>query len=140
MALLEATNDYFETVVEQVAEFTKPDREATQVLIPIYKKFTGIDPKPTKLEGLLLEAMSNDVTKLGTDLAPKLSAFLDAHSYLSEAIKTNSIAKLLYAQPSILLAYFLVSQKPSEFKNSWPLTDDELRPIYTDLGNAFESY
>lgn len=140
MALLEATNDYFETVFDQVAEFVKPDREATQVLMPIYKKFTGIDPKPTKLEGLLIEAMSNDIAQLGENLAQELTEFLDAHSYLNETIKHNSTAKLLFAQPSILLTYFLVNRKPSEVKKKWPLTDDELRPIYTDLGNSFENY
>lgn len=140
MALLEATNDYFETVVDQVNEYVKPEREVTQKLIKIYKKFTGVAPRPTKLEGVILEAISEDTAELGGRLENLLCEFLYKHDYLSETINEHSKAKLLFAQPSILLVYFLVKQKPSEIKKCWPLTEDELRPLFTDLGNSFEHY
>jgi hypothetical protein len=40
-------------------------------------------------------------------------------------------------QPSILLVYMSVAAKPIEAATAWPFTPNELRPVYTDLGQAF---
>jgi putative GTP pyrophosphokinase len=59
---------------------------------------------------------------------------------LTEQIRQKAQGKLLFRQPAILLVYLLAAEQPHATKGTWPLTPDELRPIYVDLGRSFDSY
>jgi putative GTP pyrophosphokinase len=137
MALIEATNDYFESVVDQVEAATAPERELTLLLSELYRAHVGLEPQPSRVEGLLLDSLAG---LLQSTFAADLNHFLSSNSYIAQRVAERASVKLLYRQPSILAVYLLASQQGAQIKASWPLTGDELRPIFTDLGLAFEGF
>lgn len=76
----------------------------------------------------------------GADVADRIDSFLKAKPQITSSVREKANRKLLFRQPSILLVYLLAHEKPTATKSSWPLADGELRPIYVDLGKAFENY
>tara|TARA_R110000787_G_scaffold168234_4_gene281132 strand:+ start:526 stop:1509 length:984 start_codon:yes stop_codon:yes gene_type:complete len=137
MALIEATNDYFESVVRQVNEVIAPERGMTEALSPIYRRYIEVDPQVSRLEGLLLDALERPGPD---DMVAAVQAMLERQEFIAAKIRERARTKLLFRQPSVLLAYFWAGKKGAELKTKWPLTDDELRPIFTDLGLSYDQY
>lgn len=136
MALIEATNDYFEQVLKQVTDLVAPARALTESMSKIYREKIR-EPDVSRTEALLLDAYE-DV--LGDDIVDRVSAFLNEKAFVPEQIAARATQKLLYRQPAILLVYLRVNEAPAATKSKWPLTDEELKPIFVDLGKAFDNY
>lgn len=134
MALIEATSDYFQQLVQLIEEAVGPNKSLTLQLAELYLDVVGIQSDPTKAEGLLSEAYS-DILGATQDLAP-LEAFLKEKTYVAKQIRERGASRLLFRQPSILLTYMAVAGRPREAKEKWPFTEAELKPILTDLGQA----
>lgn len=134
MALMEATSDYFEQVVEQVAKITSGKRALTEDLANAYRTSVEREPETTRTEALLLEAYE----PLVSDPINKVEALLLAKPYIGEQVRQRAATKLLFRQPSMLLVYRAVAETPSAARAAWPLTPDELRPVFSDLGIAFD--
>lgn len=134
MALLEATNDYFEKVFNQVREATKAVRVITAALSAIYTREIGLDPRPSVLEGLLLEAYEGLAEH---DYEGEIAAMLRDKTYLVDKIR-DRVARQnpLFAQPSILLAYLDVEKRGRAALSRWPLTDTEMEPLLNDFGES----
>lgn len=134
MALLEATNDYFEKVADQVNEALSSVKEITGGLTAIYKDATGLDPSPSLLEGLLLGSYEKDA---GKNYLQRVQQMLADKPFLAEKIK-HKVAERnpLFAQPSILLAYLDIAQRGQRALSSWPLTPDEMEPLLNHLGQS----
>jgi putative GTP pyrophosphokinase len=137
MALIEATNDYFEQVVEQVSQIIGSTKGLTDDLANIYRAHVGREPELSRTEGLILEAYEAEA---GAEVASRIGFLLDSKPYVAERIAETAANKLIYRQPSILLVYLLASEKPTATKSKWPLTPNELKPVFVDLGKAFDSY
>lgn len=135
MALIEATNDYFEEVTRKVGAVTSPERAATEVLRVLYCKATGSEPDVSRLEGVLLDALEIDGLE---GIGEAVEAMLQRLPYIGRLILERATAKLLFRQPSILLAYYYAQSRGAELKEKWPLTPEELRPVFTDLGLSFD--
>ena len=134
MALLEATNDYFEKVFDQVREATKAVRVITAALSMIYTREIGLDPHPSVLEGLLLEAYEGLAEE---DYESDIATMLREKTYLVDNIR-DRVARQnpLFAQPSILLAYLDVEKRGRAALNRWPLTEAEMEPLLNDFGES----
>lgn len=134
MALLEATNDYFEKVADQVNEALSAVREITGGLSAIYKDATGLDPSPSLLEGLLLDSYEKSV---GGDYLQRVRQMLVDKPFLADRIKSKVAEQNpLFAQPSILLAYLDILRRGNRALSSWPLTPDEMEPLLNHLGQS----
>ncbi|MBR1241497.1 RelA/SpoT family protein [Bradyrhizobium sp. AUGA SZCCT0274] len=129
MALIEATSDYFEDVARLIEGLTSPSRKLTEELIHLYAERIGRAAEPTKVDGLLLEAFGSDEPAMDA-----LRQFLDEKSYLAEHIAERAKTKILFRQPSILLVYKAVSEGWRQASAKWPLTPNELAPVFSDLG------
>ncbi len=137
MALIEATNDYFEDVTQQVNAVILPERAATAALTTLYEEAVGRKAQTSRLEGLLLDAFSiEDVDAF----AGQVGAMLTNSDFIGRRISERAKTKLLFRQPSILAAYYLAQTGAANLKARWPLTEDELKPIFTDLGLAFDNH
>jgi len=136
MALIEATNNYFGQVVKQVSEIIRPTKALTDELSPVYRDKVGREPELTRAEVLILDAY-HDV--IGEDVTGRLKALLAEREFIATRIAEKAMMKLLYRQPSVLFVCLLVAEKPVDTKRRWPLTPDELRPIYVDLGLNFDN-
>jgi putative GTP pyrophosphokinase len=134
-ALLEATNDYFQKVIDDVNEQLGPLREASNQLSKSYEKILGSKPQDTKTAGLILHAYSSELNAENFD---SLDQFFQKNSGLQELIKEKASSTLLFRQSPILLVYYLAFTKQNETATKWPLLRRELKPVYTDLGLALD--
>lgn len=133
MALMEATSDYFELVVGEVARITDTQKDLTAGLADLYRQHVNTNPEVTRTEALLQEAFTywlEGAPETVTDL-------LTAKPYLADRIRSRAADRLLFRQPSILLVYAVAADTPRKAISSWPLTPDELQPIFTDLGQSW---
>ena len=131
MALIEATDDYFAEVRRKLDLAQAPGRAVAAEVARLYREFTGLEPSPSPLNDLLVDhfkAWAKDGFK------EELAAFLKEKAFLAAAIKERASSELLYRQPAILLAYWVIRQAPRTASQESPLTQDELNPIYSDLG------
>jgi putative GTP pyrophosphokinase len=133
MALIESTNDYFEQLMELIETSVQSNKELSGQMTVLYRGLIGADPDPTKAEGLLNDAYAQFAGDTPLDAVHQL---VSEKPFIIERIKERAPVKLLFRQPSILLAYLAVSTRPSAAKAAWPLTPAEIKPIFTDLGVA----
>lgn len=135
MALIEATDDFFERVMCDLELASAPERNALAALKQLYAERVRLDPESQKSNILILDAFPN---VLGDDLADRVSALIDAKPYIGDRIRDRAGTQHLFRQPAILIAYLVASSAPATTKQHWPLTPDELRPIYQDLGLSYD--
>lgn len=134
MALLEATNDYFEKVDIEVQHALGAVRTITAALSSVYAQAVGFDPKPNVLEGLLLEAYEPKWTERTSG---EVAQLLGKKTFLANRIRDRvSQSMPLFSQPSILLAYLDVSERGRKAMDRWPLTPGEMEPLLNDLGES----
>lgn len=134
MALLEATNDYFEKVNDQVQAPISSLKNITQQLSAVYKDAIQDEPAPSVLEGLFLEAYK-DFTH--DDYVTKVRDLLKKKPFIGKSIKKwFQKRNPIFSQPSILLIYFAVDNNARKAKRKWPLTMVEMEPILADLGES----
>ncbi len=134
MALLEATNDYFQKVADDVNNALSTVRQMTSSLTDVYREVVGIDPKPTILEGLLLGAYE---APTGDDYIAHLREFLAQNSFVADRIKEHIERRNpIFAQPSVLLAYYAVRLSVRRAITNWPLTPGEMEPLLNDFGES----
>jgi putative GTP pyrophosphokinase len=134
MALIEATNDYFEELVSTISQIAAGNRKLSDELADVYRELVHREPETTRADGLLNEAFA---TFAGADPIGVVRALAAAKPYVPERIAERATTKLLFRQPSILLAYAAVAQNPTDTPRSWPLTPGELKPLFSDLGIAW---
>ncbi|WP_232631530.1 GTP pyrophosphokinase [Methylobacterium sp. Leaf118] len=134
MALLEATNDYFEKVDIQVKEALAAVREITANLSAVYRDTVGLEPSPTVLEGLLLGSYEE---KAQNNYAEKLRRLLAEKPFLVTKIREGIAQRNpIFSQPSVLLAYLDISERGGRAVESWPLTPSEMEPLLNHLGES----
>lgn len=134
MALLEATNDYFEKVSTDVSAALASVRRMTADLSTIYRDIIGFESKPTVLEGMLLSAYE---TVAGDDHTGTLRQFIEENPFVADRIKAHVADRNpIFSQPSVLLAYYAVYRSVRKATSVWPLTPKEMEPLLNDLGES----
>jgi ppGpp synthetase/RelA/SpoT-type nucleotidyltranferase len=134
MALIEAVDDYFISAVDELNSATKAEREALETLATVYSEHVGFAPQTDLSNRLVMQAFRQN---LGDDLRQRLTELLGKKPFIAERVKGRASGQYLFRQPWILLAYLMADTAPAATAERWPLTPDELRPVYTDLGRAF---
>lgn len=137
MALIETTDDFFEQVVVELGNATEPERNATTVLSRVYSEYVKLVPESQKSNLLIVDAFFD---KLNEDIEGSLRDFLQRKPYVIERIAQRASDQHLYRQSAILLIYFMATLSPTVTKERWPLTLDELRPVYGDLGLSIDDF
>lgn len=64
--------------------------------------------------------------------------FLNGHPFIFDKIKSRSATRPFFAQHASLLAYVAAGTFPAQTKAWWPLEDDDLAMVFSDLGQSFE--
>ena len=137
MALIEAADDFFEIVMEDLGQATELERETLSICNRIYTEYVQLTPESQKSNILIIDAFYE---KLGNDFNNSLTKLLKDKSYVIERVAERAENKHLYRQSAILLVYLMASMSPAATKERWPLTMEELRPIYLDLGLSMDDY
>lgn len=133
MALMEATDDYFMKVREWLDAALAPGREISAAVVRLYPSFTGLEPQPSPLDALLIDHFGQ-WAKEGFENS--LEQFLSEKGFLADRIRERAPTDLLFRQPAVLLVYWAIKVAPRTAPDNGPLTDEELAPIYSDLGLA----
>lgn len=134
MALIETTDKIFEEVNMILINANSNLNKFLESITELYKCIIKPDYEP-KMNHFILDAYRDILNEVNIS---DLESFLNSSIYLNDIIKRNFGISLIYRQPIILFIYFLITKKKNICKKYWPLTDSELRPLFTDLGIAFE--
>ena len=137
MALIEATDECFDTVVEKLAEMERPFRETLAILGRLYHEWLHRPAELERSNTLILGAYSD---LLGDNLETRMRDFIERKPYIVAQIALHAESSHLFRQASTLLVYMAASTKPHTTKDRWPFTTDDLTLIYSDLGINFDAY
>lgn len=135
MALIEATDEFFEKAIKDLDEAARPGRELLAFLATLYK--SGVKTSPG-------HEMSNQIViDTCSDLVPKapykeISDFFQTKGFVFDKIKDRLATRHFFTQPAVLLAYYLSYAKPAQVKDVWPLDREDLALVFSDLGKKFE--
>lgn len=135
MALIEATDEFFEQAMKDLASASEPQRQLLDYLSDAYKKGTSIEPGQERSNQLVVDAF---IDLLPQDASALIEKFLTAKSYVFDKIKEQKGQRHFFNQPAVLLAYFLVEQMPAQTREHWPMDSDDLAKVFSDLGKKFD--
>lgn len=135
MALIEATDEFFEQAMKDLADASEAQRQLLDYLSGVYKKGTSIEPGQERSNQLVVDAF---IDILPQDASARIDEFLTAKSYVFDKIKEQKGQRHFFNQPAVLLAYFLVEQMPAQTREHWPMDSDDLAKVFSDLGKKFD--
>ncbi len=131
MALIEAADDFFELVMQDLKRASEEERAALAILKSTYERHVSLLPSVDKTTSLILNTFKDD---LGADLPERLEALLARYPFIPQKIKERYARNYSYRQPWILLAYLLAFSKPAALREQWPIGINDLEAVFTDLG------
>jgi ppGpp synthetase/RelA/SpoT-type nucleotidyltranferase len=133
VALIESTDDFFQHVSDNVGVTVKDTDNFCDKLTAIYSEIT----KPScfgKLNMMIIDSFQSAISDSTID---EIKQFIDSSAFVKGIITTNFSVKLIYRQPVVLFLYYLISKDRWTVKDLWPLTEDEIRPLFIDMGIAY---
>lgn len=134
VALLEAADETFVRVAEEIEKAEQPGADAMQSLAASYRSVVKREPEHSRIGSLLVETYFD---KIPDNVSSILKNLAERKPFLAERIRERAEDRLLFRQAAVLFIYYLVENAPNETRENWPLTPKELRPFYTDLGETF---
>jgi putative GTP pyrophosphokinase len=141
MALIETTDGIFEDVSQILEASIMNSGGILEELMKIYEEFTSSSIRASyekKLNSFLLDALSDVLADLQIGDIKKFLFEDENNSFLKKIILDRQNSLLLYKQPVVILLYYLIKKKRFQLRNVWPLSDDEIRPLFTDMGISFD--
>lgn len=135
MALIEATDEFFEKAIKDLDEAARPGRELLAFLTATYEGGVKTAPGHELSNQILIDTCF--------DLVPKhpykeINDFLQTKDFVFGKIKERVTTRHFFTQPAVLLAYYLAYAKSAQVKDIWPLDRDDLALVFSDLGKKFE--
>jgi hypothetical protein len=132
-ALTESTDDIFVEVNVTLQNEDNHINSFLSSLKSLYKCITTADFEE-KINLFILDSFSE---LLSTINISDIEQFLDEYSTLKDVISKKAQTSFLYKQPVVLLLYYLIKQQRTALRRLWPLTESEIKPLFSDLGIAF---
>lgn len=136
MALIEAADDFFELVMHALQSASNPVRNAIDALNRAYVNNIGIQPEAEKSNVVILDAFSE---KIPTDLTVRIDNLILSKGYILKRIQSRFETHHLFRQPVILFAYLMADSSPAVVKDIWPLTNEDLKLVFLDLGISYDN-
>ncbi len=135
MALIETTDQIFEEVNMTLKKANNSITIFFNSLSNLYSTFNKPNIEP-KMNYFILDSYREQIEEIKFS---DIENFIYDNNFLGNIIKEKFELSLLYKQPVLLFIYYLIKKKRNICKTKWPLTASELRPMFTDLGIAFEN-
>lgn len=134
MALIEATDEFFEQAMKDLAAAEEPQRKLLEYLSSQYHQKAGLTPGEERSNLIVLDAF---MEILPTDVDAQLKTFFEEKSYIFDKIKEQK-QRHFFNQPAVLLAYYLAEKHPAQTKAMWPIEATDLAKIFSDLGKKYD--
>ncbi|MCS4305719.1 ppGpp synthetase/RelA/SpoT-type nucleotidyltransferase [Rheinheimera pacifica] len=134
-ALIDTADHLFCETMEILAEENKARGELLEQLSALYDaKISPSKIKDQKLNMVILDEFEDELQ--GQSTLTEINDFLTRKTYIADRIKERAITDPFWAQPVVILAYWLVSRSPYEVFDKWPFagSHDALDMVYSDLG------
>lgn len=136
MALLEATDEYFEEVDKQMKDITV--FKILDHLTENYSKIILLDKEVNKKTNLMiLETFSEDLDEYSQEINKYL---LENSESITLLVKNHCSETFLNSQPIILFIYFMINKHRSIIQEKWPLLQSDLQVYFNQLGISTNSY
>lgn len=135
MALIEAADDFFELVMQDLKQASESERAALLILKSIYERSVKLPPSVDKTASIILNTFKDDI---GPELPARLDSLLERYPFIPARIQDRYARSYAFRQPWILLAYLLAASKPATLREKWPIGLNELETVYTDLGRRLQ--
>lgn len=134
MALIEATDEYFEKAMKDLASASEPQRQLLDYLRAAYRRGTGFEPGQERSNQLVVDAF---IELLPQEATTRIEEFLTSKSFVFTRVKEQKAVRHFFNQPAVLLAYFLVEKMPAQTRANWPIDPYDLAKVFSDLGAAY---
>ena len=131
MALIEATDDYFLTVIEEIEKAEDAMSSTAKQLGSLYQGLLKLHPEPGRFNEELILAYAD---LLNEDWFKDISSFYNSRPWLVQQIKTEVPYRHLVRQPAVLMVLYFISTQKITAQSKWPDTDRNLEPLYALLG------
>lgn len=135
MALIEATDEFFEQAMKDLASANEDQRQLLDYLSAAYRQGVGYDSGQERSNQLVVDAF---IDVMPPDATAQIEDFLKANSYVFDKIKEQKGTRQFFSQPVVLLAYFLAEKMPAQSRELWPIDSEDLAKVFSDLGKKFE--
>lgn len=135
MALIEATDEFFEQAMQNLHEASRAQRLLLEFLIQVYEKKTGQTPGAERSNQLLIDTY---IDLLPSAPFTEISEYLNAKGFIFDKIKEQLGVRHFFGQPTVLLAYYLADASPARMQGLWPMDGDDLAKVFSDLGKKYE--
>lgn len=136
MALIEATDEFFEQAMSNLNDASRIQRQLLEFLTHAYEKGTGHKAGTERSNQLLIDAYSD---LLPTSPFTEIGDYLNAKNFIFDKIKEQLGVRHFFGQPTVLLTYYLADNKPAQMQSLWPMDADDLAKMFSDLGKKYES-
>lgn len=135
MALIEATDEFFEQAMKNLDEALLAQRQFLEFLVKTYEKGVGQKAGTERSNQLLLDTYK--------DLLPsspfhEISDYLKEKSFIYDKVKEQLGVRHFFSQPTVLLAYYLAEVSPAQMQGLWPMDTADLAKVFSDLGKKYE--
>jgi putative GTP pyrophosphokinase len=134
MALIETTDNFFTVAKDLLVKVQTQEKNFLDGLTKVYAEL-AIPEFEQKTNQYLFQELAPISEDVGIQ---EIKDFIATKIFLKDRIASQHDTKVLYRQPIILLVYFLIEKKRTQLKKHFPLTTDELRPFFNDLGLSLD--
>lgn len=135
MALIEAVDDFFAQALAELEHASEVERRAISIMSELYLRYVGRAPLIDKTNAIVLGAFREQLT---ATLREDIITLMETYNFIGQRIADRFDTQFTFRQPWILLAYFLVASRPHLVREAWPLTMQEIEPVFTDLGKSVQ--
>jgi ppGpp synthetase/RelA/SpoT-type nucleotidyltranferase len=130
MALIETTNDLFSKVQSTLESSGEAIMSFLLKLKNLYRTI-AVPETEEKLNIFIIDSLQDILLLIDFS---DIEKFIQKRSDIKDIISKKYNDLLIYRQPIVLLIYYLVNVQRYKLQKLWPLTDEELRPLFIDLG------
>jgi hypothetical protein len=139
MALMEVTGDVFSKVKQSQEDMNDQIDHILARLTELYNNYVLAGDLERSFNLYILDSLVPAIKETYFSL-DDVASFIEAEEgqVIIQRIRDRREDHLLYRQPVILLLYYMAfeEQYRRPLKREWPLSQEELAPISTDLGTS----
>ena len=131
-AMIEGTDEIFDTVAERILEATKPVEELSAGLKDLYEQHVKVPPSIGPLHRLMIYSLVEDLPP--TDGLESVENHFEQHPNLFRVVEKRAPDTPYFKAPAVLLAIYLIERRQRHLRSKWPLTESELDQLIASVG------